>query len=84
MTPTIFSLLLELAELCKRAAMASENTRLLSAEYQSLCELRRLTPDKFPPPGYRFSPVTTMSTARLPHCEQTSRACQSGSVTSAP
>jgi hypothetical protein len=47
----ISSLLLELTELRKRAAMASEDTRLLLAEYRSLCELRRSIRDKFPLPA---------------------------------
>jgi hypothetical protein len=32
----------------------------------------------------RRSPVTTKSVRRLPHCEHTSRACQSGTLISAP
>jgi hypothetical protein len=34
--------------------------------------------------AYRLVPPTTMLTLRLPHCEQTSRLLQSGTVVSAP
>jgi hypothetical protein len=38
----------------------------------------------FPRPHRRFAPLTTMSTLRLPHCEQTSRRRHSGTGVSGP